>query len=183
MNEAAVTIVTRMRDEASQKMKGMGQTMQNTQQQAFQFNLMLTTLGSAMSALGGLLGQIDSPLAKQAQKWFAIGAAVFLSISAISQVINIMKPLIATLRQLAVVQAIVQALSGPGGWLTLGVGLALAGGATAAIVGMTGGFSRGGGGTTNVNINTAAVMGNEQQARELARSIQRFNREDARIGR
>ena len=180
-NEASVVIVARMRDEASAKLKGMGSQLQATQQQTFQFNLMMTTLGSTMSAMGGLLGQMDSPLAKTAQKFLMIGAAAMLTISSVTQLIAILPGLIRWLRNLAIAQAFVQALSG------IGIGTVIAGraGAGAAAVGIhaaTGGFSRGGAGTTNVTI-TGPVMGNEQEARQFAHAIQRFMREDARVGR
>ena len=90
--------------------------------------------------------------------------------------------LIMWLRNLAIAQALVQALSGPKGWITLGAGLAIAGAATAGIYAATGGFSKGGGGGTTVNIN-GPVMGNPQQAKELARLVKQNIDEDTRLGR
>lgn len=183
-NEAAVTMVMRMRDEASPKLKNVGKTMEQTQVQSLQFGLALTTLGSAMSALGGLLGQIDNPMAKMGQQFLMIGSAAILSISAIAQLIPLLGGLTKALRSAAIAQAFLAAVSGVGIPALL-AGLAIGAGAAVAITAATGGFSGGGGGAgnvTHVNIN-GPVMGNEQEARQFARKIQSFNREDARIGR
>ena len=48
--------------------------------------------------------------------------------------------------------------------------------------GATGGFGGGGGGTT-VNINSQAFAGNTAEARKFATKINRFGREETRIGR
>jgi hypothetical protein len=187
-NEAAVTMVMRMRDEASPKLKNVGQTMEQTQVKSLQFGLALTTLGSAMGALGGLMGQIDHPMAKMLQNFLMLGSAAILSISAIGQLIPVLKGLTGVTRALAVAKAFLLGLSGPAGWAMLGAGLALGAGAAVAVTAATGGFS-GGAGTpagqgnvTHVNIN-GPVMGNEQEARQFARKIQSFNREDSRVGR
>ena len=182
-DEAAVTIVMRMRDEASAKLKTVGTTMQNTTAQAFQFQLMMTTVGSALGAVAGLLNQLDSPMAKSAAKFFAIGSAALLMGSAIWQLRAPLVALIGWFRGLAIAKAFVLALSGVGIPMLL-AGLAIGGAAAVGITAATGGFGGGGGaGTTNVTIQTAAVMGNEQQARQLAKSLQRFSREDTRVGR
>jgi hypothetical protein len=128
-NEAAVTMVMRMRDEASPKLKNVGKTMEQTQVQSLQFGLALTTLGSAMGALGGLMGQIDHPMAKMLQNFLMLGSAAILSISAIGQLIPVIKSLTGVTRALAIAKAFLLGLSGPAGWAMLGAGLALGAGA------------------------------------------------------
>ena len=184
-DEAAVNVVMRMRDEASADLAQVGGTMANTETQALQLNLALTSVGAAFSAVGALVNQLDNPMAKMAATFLMTAGAMMTTVSAIIQMIPYIRQLITWIRNLAIAQAILQALSGPKGWVTLGVGLALAGGATAGIVGMTGGFGGGGGGggTTNVNINAGVLMGDETQARQLSQMVKRNIDEDTRLGR
>jgi len=179
--EAAITIVTRMRDEASPKLQKFGQNLEAQAFSAQQLQMSLVAAGSAMAAMGSLMSQLDSPAAKVAGTFLVTAGAIMSTTSAIMLAMPEIKKLIGTLRALAIVQTIVAALTGPVGWARIAIGLGVAAAGAAGIVAMTGGFSRGGG--TTVNINTAAVMGNEQQARSLARQIQTKTREDARLGR
>ncbi len=180
MADVATTLVLRMQDEASVQMAQFGETTQAAQIEAIQFNAALTAMGSALTAVGSLLGQIDSPATKLASTFLITGGAILSTTSAIIQMIPYIRQLITWLRSLAIAQAVVSALSGPVGWARLGIGLAVAGAATAGIVAATGGF--GGGGTT-VNINTAAFGGREADARQFASKVQRFSREGERTGR
>jgi len=179
-NEAAVTLVLRMQDEASVQMQNFGQTTQQAEIQSLQLNAALTATGGALTAIGSLLGQLDNPLAKTASTFLMTGGAILMTVSAIGTMLPYIKSLIATLRTLAIAQTLVAALSGPVGWAKIGIGLGVAAAATAGIVAATGGF--GGGGTT-VNVNTAAFMGRDADARQFAGKVQRFSREGERLGR
>jgi len=179
--EAATTIVLRMRDEASDQMATFGQTTQQAEIASLQFNAALTATGGALTAVGALLGQLDSPLAKTASTFMVTGGAILMTISAIGTMLPYLRTMITTFRTLAIVQTIVAALSGPVGWARIGIGLGIATAATAGIIAATGGF--GGGGGTTVNINTEAFMGSEADARKFATTVQRFNRGNERIGR
>ncbi len=179
-NEAATTIVLRMKDEASLQMQQFGQTTQAAEIQAIQFNAALTAMGSALTAVGSLIGQVDSPATKLASTFLITGGAILTTTSAIIQMMPYLRGMITSLRSLAIAQAIVAALSGPVGWARIGIGLGVAAAATAGIVAATGGL--GGGGQT-VNINTAAFMGREADARQFGSKVQRFSREGARLGR
>ena len=88
--------------------------------------------------------------------------------------------MITALRSLAIAQAIVAALQGPVGWARVGIGLGVAAAATAGIIAATGGF--GGGGQT-ININAQAFTGSDAEARKFAAKIQRFSRQEQRVGR
>jgi len=183
-DEAAVNVVMRMRDEASDDLARVGGTMANTETQALQLNLALTSVGAAFSAVGALVNQLDNPMAKMAATFLMTAGAMMTTVSAIIQMIPYIRQLITWIRNLAIAQAVLQALSGPKGWITLGVGLALAGGAAAGITAMSGGFGGGGGGTTNVvNINAGVLMGDETQARQLSQMVKRNIDEDTRLGR
>jgi len=179
-NEAAVTVVMRMKDEASAGMQQFGQTTQQTEIQALQLNAALTAMGSAFTAVGSLVGQLENPLAKTASTFLMTGGAILSTVAAIGTMLPYIRTLITSLRALAITQTLVAALSGPVGWGRLAIGLGIAAGATAGIVAATGGF--GGGGQT-VNINTQAFMGSQSDARQFAGKVQRFNRESERIGR
>lgn len=182
--EAAVNVVLRMRDEASADLQQVGTTMANTEMQALKMNIALTAMGGALTAVGSLLSQIDSPMAKMAGTFLTTAGAIMMTASAIIVMLPEIRKLVVALRSWAIAQAIVRALSGPAGWVTLGVGLAVAGAATAGIIGMTGGFGGGGGGgTTNVNINAGVLMGDETQAKQLSRMVKRNIDEDTRMGR
>jgi len=180
-NEAATTIVLRMRDEASAGMQQFGNTTQEARLQSIEFNAALTAMGSALTAVGSLLNQIDNPAAKAAATFITTAGAILATTSAIIQVIPYIRQLITWLRSLAVAQAIIQALSGPAGWATLGIGVAVAGAATAGIIAATGGFGNRGG--TTVNVNTSAFMGSDADARKFATKTQRYSRENERLGR
>lgn len=185
-NEAAVTIVARMRDEASGKMANLGKQTQQTNVNMTDLRMTLTAVGSAFVGIGSLLGKLDNPLAKTASNFFLIGGAIGSTAGAILNVIPYIGKLITWLRNLAIVQTIVKALSGPAGWVQLGVGLAIAGAATAGVLAMTGGLrgSTGGGTTAQVvNINSQAFTGNDAEARKFASKVQRYSREESRLGR
>jgi hypothetical protein len=199
-NEATVTIVAKMRDEATEEMAELGQTTAQTTQEAFNFQLALTAAGSALTAVGSLINQIDNPMAKMGANFLMITGAVMSTSAAILVMIPYIKQLITWLRALAVVQTIVAALTGPLGWARIAAGLAIAGGAAAGIYAMTGGFGGGGGTTTytgtpapgvapgggvttEININAGTFMGNEADARRFAGMIDRNIKSDRGVGR
>jgi len=171
-----------MRDEASAQMTNFAQTTEQATLASLDFSMTLTAVGGALTAVGALVNQIDNPTAKLAATFFMTGGAIMTTTSAIIQMIPYIRSLITWLRGLAVTQALVKALSGPVGWAQLGVGLAIAGAATAGIYAMTGGF--GGPRTTTVNIQGGPlVMENDAQMRKFAATINDAQRRDERVGR
>lgn len=180
-NEAVVTIVAQMRDEASAKMKGLTETAKDSQQTMQNLQIGVVAVGSALAAMGSLLGQIDSPAAKMASNFLLITGAISSTAGAIMTAIPVIKQLITWLRSLAVVQTLVKALSGPVGWGQIGIGLGIAAAATAGIYAATGGFSSTK--QTTVNINTQAFTGSETDARNFASNMQGYIRENERVGR
>jgi hypothetical protein len=169
----------RMRDEASMQMEQFGQTTQAAQIEALQMNAALTAMGSAMTAVGSLVGQLDSPMAKMASTWLITGGAILTTTSAIIQMMPYLRTLITTLRSLAIVQTFVAALMGPIGWARIGIGLGIAGVATAGIMAATGGFSGG----NQVTVKAEAFTGSQADARKFGGQVQRISRESERIGR
>lgn len=184
-DEAAITIVTRARDEASAKMNNVTNAMEKQALTAQNLQATLTATGGALTAVGSLMGQMESPAAKLASTFMVTAGAILSTTGAILAALPMIRQLITTLRSLAIVQALVAALSGPAGWGTLAIGLALAGGAAAAIYGISGGFSGGGSRSQSaqvVNIN-GPVMGNDADARRFSRRMQTIQREETRLGR
>jgi len=180
-DEVSTVMVLRMRDEASAQMKQFAGTTQEAALASLDFKMTLTAVGGALTAVGALVNQIDNPTAKLAATFLMTGGAIMTTASAILQMIGPVKQLITWLRTLAVTQAIVKALSGPVGWAQIGIGLAVAGAATAGIMAMTGGF---GGGTTNVNIQGGPlVMENDAQMRKFAAIISESQRREQKAGR
>ena len=208
-DEVSTTMVLRMRDEASTQMSAfagttgqasvaagaLGESSQSASSQlvnltstteqatlaGLNFQMTLTAVGSALTAVGALVNQLESPTAKMAATWLMTGGAIMTTTSAIIMMIPYIRNLITWLRALAVTQAIVKALSGPVGWAQLGIGLAIAGAATAGIVAMTGGF---GGRTTTVNIQGGPlIMENDAQMRRFASTITEAQRREEKVGR
>lgn len=165
-NEAAVTVVMRMRDEASQGMQQFGKTTQQAQIEAIQFNAALTAMGSALTGVGSLIGQIDNSAAKMASTFLVTGGAILSTTSAIIQAIPYIKQLTSSLRNMAIAQALVKALSGPAGWLTLGAG-AIIGGGVAYGISRTTQSPRQAGPTVNNYIQGSVVT--ERQVGQLSR--------------
>lgn len=181
-NEAATTIVLRMRDEASDDMQRFGQATQQAQIKSLQLNSALTAMGSAFTAVGSLIGQIDSPLAKTASTFLLTGGAILSTVAAIGTMMPFLRGLITSLRSLAIAQVVVQALSGPAGWATVAVGMGVAAAATTGIIAATGGFG-GGRQQPSVIVQTEAFMGSASDARKFAEKTQRYQRESERTGR
>ena len=179
-DEAAVNLIMRMRDEASDDIANLGTNMAQTEMQAFQFNLALTSIGASLSAVGSLVNQLDNPVAKMGATFLMTAGAMMTTVSAIIQMMPYLRGLVTMLRSVAVAQAIVAALTGPVGWARIGIGLGVAAAATAGIVAMTGGFSRGG---STVNINNPVLMGDAATAKQLSRMVKRNIDEDSRLGR
>ena len=182
-DEAATTIVLKMRDEASAKMENFGDTTQTVTTNSLDLQVALVAVGGALNAVGGLLGQIDHPAAKVAQTFFMMGGGILSAVSAIWIMMPVLKNLITSLKSLAIIQTIVKALMGPVGWAQIGIGLGIAGAATAGIIAMTGGFeSRPR--TTNINITGGPlIMEDEAGVRRFASEITKAQRSDIAKGR
>jgi len=167
-NEAGVTVVLRMRDEASAQMESFGETTQQAQIESLQMNAALVAMGSAFTAVGSLLNQLDNEAAKTAATFLITAGAILTTASAIIQSMPYIIQLINALKALAVTQSIIAALSGPVGWASLGI--AIGAGAGAGIVLAT----RAGGGaavsTTVVNNNIQGSVITERELGEITRN-------------
>ena len=168
-DEAAVTIVLRMQDEASAKMQDFGSSMGNAQAEATGFqaglatvdtqlvsvgsttqattaqtinlSLAMTAMGTALVGIGSLLNQIDNPTAKMAANFFLISGAILSSASAIKAVIPLVQQLTGVLLAQAAVRSFLAALSGIGIARIIGA-VAITGVVIAGIAAATGAFSQ-----------------------------------------
>lgn len=132
--EASVAIIARMHDEASPGMQQLAQSTEQVQLKSINTTMALSAMGSALSSVGGLLRQIDSPSAKMLANTLHIASAVVMSATAFARLIPLIIQATSAMRSMAIVQTILKALSGPGGWAMLGIGAAVGVGATAGIM-------------------------------------------------
>jgi hypothetical protein len=132
--EASVVVVARMRDEASPGLRQLAQSTEQVQLKSINTTMTLSALGSALSSIGGLLRQIDNPQTKMLANTLQIASAVVMSATAFARLIPMVIQATSALRSMAIVQSILAALSGPGGWAMLGIGAAVGVGATAGIM-------------------------------------------------
>ena len=187
-SEAAVTVVINARGNAAEQMKatgtaavGMGTAMRTALPS-------IATLGSSLTSLLIVTGALESKTGQYVTTTLAIASAVAASIPGIVAMVGVFRSLNLVMKATIVLQTVLLALSGFG---LARIGAALAVGAV-AVVGTTalvnasqrgggGGGAQGQGNTTFIN--QGVMMGNEADARRLARQVQQLNREDTRQGR
>jgi hypothetical protein len=162
--EASVTIVMRARDEASQSVRGLAKSTETAQIASLQLNAALTASGSALTAVGALLSRVDGQAGKTAGTIITTAGAILTTSSAIGHMIPYISQLITYLRSLAIAQALVNALSGPAGWIGLGLAAGAATGIAIASSNSSGKVT----GTTVIN-NIAGTMVTERQVGEITR--------------
>lgn len=127
VDEASVVIVAKMRDETSGKMANLSATTQKTQANMQSLALTAVAVGGALTALGGLLGQMDDPLAKTASKFLMIGSSLIQTAIAIALIIPLLEGLAVATWLVNAAQTVWLALQGPRGWAILaGAGVAIA---------------------------------------------------------
>ena len=130
---ADLLIVARMRDEASQSMEQLGDTVSRTEFNALQAQTAFIAFGSALTAVGSLLNQVNDPAAKAAGNFITIAGAVFATIGAIGSAIPVVRSLINTLKGLVTVETLLVALTGPVGLATIAAAVGVTAGVTAAL--------------------------------------------------
>jgi len=164
-NEAAVTVVLRMQDEASTQMENFGKTTQQATIESLQMNVALTAMGSAFTAVGSLVSQLDNPVAEMAGNFLMTAGAIMTTVSAVIMMLPYLRQLVAHLRNVAISQAIVRALSGPAGWIGLGIAAGAGVGIAVATMGGGGGPSQ----VTVVNNNIQGTVITERELGEITR--------------
>jgi hypothetical protein len=170
MNEASLAVVVNMRDNASTGMQNFGKTMKTASAETMNFRLAIIAVGGVMSHMSSLLNQLDDPTAKTASNFLRMASYVTMTAGSIMYMIPQITALIKWIRQLSVAQAVLNALSGPKGWVSLGAAAVVGTGAGFAIGSMTSGHrestvSR----TTIVNNNIQGSVITERELGDISR--------------
>lgn len=176
---------------ADQAVATMGQVTAKTEQVAAatsvsgaEFRRAGTALGhfgQAMTNILVLSNLLPGSIGKGVSATLLLATTTINAVYAVSQLVKIYQELAKAQRIQIALQSVLAALSGFGiakVALAAGVGVAAYAGATA--------LNRndgGGGGNTNITISNGVLMGNDADARRLARQIQQNLRDDQRLGR
>ena len=192
-NEAVMGIVATFQDQAS---AGLQATARNVATFSKDFNrgvLAMSRFGQAMTNVLLLTNLLPGSMGKAINQTLILAAATTNAVAALAQLVKLYQLWNVTQKVSIGLQIVLAALSGPKGWLAAGAAIAGAGALTAAAIGIANRAGESGvtanvpgrtsGGTTNITINNGVLMGNDADARRLARQIQGFNREDERLGR
>lgn len=127
-NEASVLVVMRARDEASTKLKTLGNTAQQTGEQFRTALPALATLGSSLASLLITTGALNSETGRYVTTGLALTSAAASAVPAIAALVRIFQSLNIAMRAQVVLQSILRGLMGPVGIATvvaaLGVGTA-----------------------------------------------------------
>ena len=129
MNNAMLAIILSMKDGASEGLNNFNNNTKKNIASLREMRMGLMALGTTLTSAGSLLNRLDNDMAKSAGGALVWAGSIIATVGGILQMIRYLPGLIAQLRSLAVIQAILNSLAGPGGWAKLAVGAAIAGGA------------------------------------------------------
>jgi hypothetical protein len=167
MNEATLGILLTMEDQATPKMKSFGATLSTNRMAIRELAMGVTYLGATLLGLGIALEKSNSPLAQSVGHMFMMVGGIAAAVGSSIQFISAIAKMVDALKKLQIMQMITQALAGPAGWVTLGVGVAVAG----AVVGATM-YERSQKGASQTNVHVT-VQGSVIKEKDLAESVRR----------
>jgi len=192
-NEAIMGIVGTFEDEASAGLRNLGRNVQAISREFRQSVNAIGRFGQAMTNILVLANLLPGSLGQAVNKTLLLATTTVNAVYAVTQLVAIYDKLNKTHRASIALQSILAALTGVGiGKVALGVAaggalavgaLALADRASSGVTANVPARSSGGGTPSITVVNNGVMMGNEADARRLARQIQGFNREDERLGR
>lgn len=201
MNETNMAVVLQMRDQASPQVRAFGQTTTATMadirrqsqmtvdnmqgmgaqvvanKEAFaELSSGVRYMGTTFLALGVAMQAANNESIKQIGNFVMMAGAVMTVVGSAAGFIDAIGKMVKALRMLRIQQILTQAFAGPAGWITLGVGVAVAGGTIAAVSAMesrnsakmTPGAAAGPSITVNQNIQGSVVT-----ERQLTDSVQK----------
>ena len=171
-NEATLALVLKLNDQASAGMDQVSRKMVLNRQAVRDLAQGFTFLGSSLLGVGVALSQSNNEFSKNVGQMAIFVGGLLSAVGSSIQFIFQMQRMIKVLKELAIAQTILQAFSGPKGWATLGIGLAVAGGAVYGInqfTKTTGQAERRTGQTTIINNNVQSVI-TERDLNEMSRS-------------
>lgn len=187
-NDVTIDVVVNA-DQAVATMEQVGQETakvgQATEASSRQWKMAGTSLGrfgQAMTNILVLTNLLPGSMGRAVNTTLLLATTTINAVYAVSQLVSIYRELAKVQRVQIALQSILAALSGVGiGKVALAAGVGVtAYAATTALM------NREGGGEDPAPItvvNNGVMMGNESEARLLARKIQQLNREDMRLGR
>ncbi len=166
MNEAALSILLTMKDEASSKFVNVNKNIHINRVALQQLATSVTYLGATFLGLGIAMDKMNNPFAQSVGHMFMMVGAIASSVGAAAQFIASIGKMVKALQSLHLMQILTQAFSGPVGWASLGVGVAVAGGAMAGYAAYSKSQAR----VTNNNV-TINNAGNVIAERNLANQV------------
>jgi hypothetical protein len=175
--EATLGILLTMQDSATPQLKTLSNTLEENRTSMRQLAMGVGYLGMSFMSMGVALKSTNSQIGQGIGQTMMFAGAIMMSISTTVQFVRAISQVITALKTMALWQGITKALSGPGGWITLGIGAGIAAGAVAGISKMATGERQS---VTNINIHNAGSVVTTKQIsddvrRELVKTQQRNN--------
>ena len=125
-----------------QSMGGIGQTVMQNQQAFSDLAMGVNYLGTTFLGLGVAMQMSNDETLKAAGNTMMMVGAIMTAVGSASQFVYAISKMVQALKALRVQQILTQAFSGPKGWIALGVGAAVAGGAIYGVSKMESGATR-----------------------------------------
>jgi hypothetical protein len=119
------------------QMKGLGDTLADNRTALRQLASGMTMVGTTALTMGIALKSSKNEMVSGIGNTVMMAGALMTAVGSSVQFISAISKMVAALKSLAISEAIVKAFQGPTGWVALGVGAAVAGGAVAGINAMS----------------------------------------------
>ncbi len=169
-DEKKIGIILTMDDQASPKMRGFGTTLSANRMAIRELAMGVTYLGTTFLGLGIALEKSQNPLAQSAGQMFAMVGGIMAAVGSAAHFVYAIGTMVKALKSLQIAQMLTQAFAGPTGWISLGVGAAVAGAAVAGVTMYERSQSRV---ATQVNNVHVTVQGSVTTERNLVNAIQK----------
>jgi hypothetical protein len=137
MEQSTLGVLLTCTDNATPQLKQLGATVSDNRMELRQLAMGVGFLGMQFSMMGMMARQSETAIGKNVGTTLMYVGALMTALSTAVQFVRSIQQVTAALKGQAVMQALVNALTGPGGWAKLAVGGALAFGAVAGINAMT----------------------------------------------
>ncbi len=164
MTATEVSILVSMQDQATPQMANLGKVLTQNRAAFRELAMGVSMLGISFMSMGVALKQVNNPLVQTIGSTLTMAGAVMTAIGTTVQFISAISRTVDALKKLAVAEAVVKAFQGPAGWVTLGIGTAVAVGAVAGIKAMTK--------TENITINNH-IQGSVVTDKQIAETVRK----------
>ena len=132
MNEASLAIILTAQDQATPQLKNFSTTLTSNKAAIRELAMGVSYLGMTFLGLGIALEKSNNAFGQSVGQMLIMVGSIMSAIGAAAQFVSAVAKMVNALKILNIQQIITQALMGPAGWITLGVGAAVA---TAAVAG------------------------------------------------